>query len=232
MFAQNGGFCTRFLRGRSHYRRHAHGNGAGARHLARIGDAISDAHRDLRGQAARRDHRESERARGSRRARSRAGAGQHPRAAARHPDRAQGQHPHHQHADHRRRAGVRRLHAAVRSDADEEPARRRRDHHREDRHDRAGQLGRRRAHADAGQLQRGRRLRLSIRTIRGAIRATHRSTDARARKPADRAPASAPPRISGPATSAPKRRARSSARRIRTCSRASSRPSAASAATA
>ena len=58
------------------------------------------------------------------------------------------------------------LRAAVRGDADEEPARRRRDHHREDRDDRARQLGRRRADADARQLQRGRRLRLSTRTIR------------------------------------------------------------------
>ena len=56
------------------------------------------------------------------------------------------------HADDRRRAGVRRLHAAVRRDADDEPARRRRDHHREDGDDRARQLGRR--NGDAGQLQR------------------------------------------------------------------------------
>ena len=69
--------------------------------------------------------------------------------------------------------------AAVRGDADEEPARRRRDHHRQDRHDRAGQLGGRRADADAGQLQRGRRLRHATRTIRGAIRARRRSTDGR-----------------------------------------------------
>ena len=69
--------------------------------------------------------------------------------------------------------------AAVRSDADEEPARRRRDHHRQDRADRARQLGGRRADADAGQLQRGRRLRLSTRTIRAAIRARRPSTAAR-----------------------------------------------------
>ena len=55
--------------------------------------------------------------------------------------------------------------AALRGDADEEPARRRRDHHRQDRHDRAGQL-RRRRHAD--QLQRGSRLRLQ--SLRSAPR--------------------------------------------------------------
>ena len=108
----------------------------------------------------------------SRRARSRARAGKTARSAARHPGRAEGQHPHDRHADHRRRAGVRRLRAAVRSDAHEEPARRRRDHHRQDRLDRAGQLGGRRADADAGQLQRGRRLRLQPVRSAAAIRAT------------------------------------------------------------
>ena len=50
-------------------------------------------------------------------------------------------------------------------------------HHREDRHDRAGELGGRRSDADADQLQRGRPASVSTRTIRGAIRATRRSTD-------------------------------------------------------
>ena len=118
-------------------------------YLTRIGD--------LRRPAARGDHRESRRARRCRRARPRAGAGQDPRSAARHPDRAEGQRPHDRHADDRRRARVRRADAAVRGDAHEEPEGRRRDHHRQDRHDRARQLGGRRADADAGQLQRGRR---------------------------------------------------------------------------
>ena len=72
------------------------------------------------------------------------------------------------HADDRRRAGVRRLRAAVRGDADGEPAGGRRDHHRQDRHDRARQLGGRRADADADQLQRRRRLR--IQPLRSAPR--------------------------------------------------------------
>ncbi len=135
--------------------------------------------------------------------------GQGARAAARHPDRAQGQHPHDRHADDRRRAGVRRLRAALRGDAHEEPARRRRDHHRQDRDDRAGQLGGRRADADAGQLQRGRRLRLQPVRSRGATRARRPSTAGRRWAPAARARASAPPRASGPPTSAPRRPARS-----------------------
>ena len=84
------------------------------------------------------------------------------------PDRAEGQHPHDRHADDRRRAGVRRLRAAVRGDADREPAGGRRDHHRQDRHDRARQLGGRRADADADQLQRRRRVRLQ--SVRSAPR--------------------------------------------------------------
>ena len=68
--------------------------------------------------------------------------------------------------------------AAVRSDAHEEPARRRRDHHREDRADRARQLGGGRADADAGQLQRGRRLRLQPVRSAARIRARRRSTAA------------------------------------------------------
>ena len=126
-----------------------------------------------------------------------------------------------------------RLHAAVRGDADEEPARRRRDHHRQDRPDRAGQLGRRRADADAGQLQRGRRLRLQPVRSAAAIRA---------RRPVDGRPVLQHRRIElrhrhrgellGRPTSAPRPSGRSSARRTRTCSSASSRRSAASAATA
>ena len=141
---------------------------AGPDDVARDRAAVPHAHRHLRGPAARRDHREPEGARGRRRARSRAGAGPRPRPAARHSDRAQGQHPHDRHADDRRGAGVRRAGAAVRGDADEEPARRRRGDHRQDRHDRAGQL-RRRRHAD--QLQR--RARLRLQPLRSAPRPAH-----------------------------------------------------------
>ena len=75
-------------------------------------------------------------------------------------------------------------------------------------HDRARQLGRRRADADAGQLQRGRRtglqpVRSAARSARGDLRrpprARHRRIELRR---------SAPPPTSGPATSAPKRRVR------------------------
>ena len=108
------------------------------------------------------------RARRRRRARSRARAGTRPRPAARHSDRAQGQHPHDDDADDGRRAGVRRDGAALRGDAHEEPARRRRGDHREDRNDGARQL-RRRRHAD--QLQRGSGLRLQ------SVRSAPRSAD-------------------------------------------------------
>ena len=130
-------------------------------------------------------------------ARSRARAGQVRGPLHGIPDRAEGQHPHHQHADDRRRAGVRRIRAAVRGDADEEPARRGRDHHREDRTDRTGELGRRQSDADARQLQRGRRLR--VQPVRSAARSARRdrSTAGRCCRPAARAPASAPRRISG-----------------------------------
>jgi hypothetical protein len=57
------------------------------------------------------DERDRERARGPR-----------ARAAARDPDRAQGQRPHDRPAHHRRGARVRVAGAALRSDADEEPA--------------------------------------------------------------------------------------------------------------
>ena len=98
-----------------------------------------------------------------------------------------------------------------------EPAGGRRDHHREDRHDRARQLGGRRADADADQLQRGRRLRLQ--PVRSAARSAAATRDGRPRcRPAARARASARRRISGRRMSAPRRPGRFSARRIRTCS--------------
>jgi hypothetical protein len=87
----------------------------------------------LRGQAQRGDHRQSEGARRGRRARSRARAGQDPRAAARHSrsrSRTTSTRPTCRRPAARwRSTGC----AAVRGDADEEPARRRRDHHRQDR---------------------------------------------------------------------------------------------------
>ncbi len=102
------------------------------------------------------------------------------RAAARHPGCAQRQHPHHGHADDRRRAGVRRAHSAVRSDVDEKPARRGRDHHREDWAHRAGELGGGCPDADARQLQRGRRsglqsVRSAERSPRGDVRRPSRA---------------------------------------------------------
>ena len=136
--------------------------------------AVPDPHRDLRGQAARRDHGEPQRAGRRRRARSRARAGPDPRTAARHSDRAQGQHPH---DDMPTTGGALAFvghGAALRGDADEEPARRRGGDHRQDRHDRAGQL-RRRRHAD--QLQRRARLRLQ------PLRSAPRSADHRRRAP-------------------------------------------------
>ena len=128
-------------------------------------------------QVQRGDHRQSEGARRSRPPRSGAQGRQDPRAAARHSDRAQGQHPHHRHPHHRRRDRVRGSDAAVRRDADEEPARRRRDDHRQDHVDRARQLRRQR---HAGQLQRRRRIRAE--PVRSAPRsaAGHRRRTARA----------------------------------------------------
>ena len=60
------------------------------------------------------------------------------------------------------------LSAAVRCDAGEESARRRRDHHRQDDAVGAGELGGRRADADARQLQCGSRIRLQ--SLRSAAR--------------------------------------------------------------
>ena len=103
---------------------------------------------------------------------------------------------------------------------------------RQDADDRARQLGRRRADADAHELQRAQRLRLQ--SLRPAPRPArgHASTAGRRWPRAARARASARPRASGPRTSAPRPRARSSAPRTRTCWRRSSPPSGASAATA
>ena len=112
--------------------------------------------------------REPARARGGRRARSRARAGQGARAAARH-SRSRSRTTSTRRICRRpaARSRLRGYRAALRGDADEEPARRRRDHHRQDRADRAGQLGRRRTDADARQLQRASAASRSIRTIRG-----------------------------------------------------------------
>ena len=115
--------------------------------------------------------------------------GQDPRPAARHSGRAQGQHSHDRHADDRRRAGVRRSRAAVRSDAHEEPRGRRRDHPRQDAAHRARQLGRER---NARQLQRTQWPGHESRGIRAAIRASNSSTDVPCSAPAARARAPAP----------------------------------------
>ena len=88
------------------------------------------------------------------------------------PDRAQGQHPHDRHADDGRRARVRESRAAYEATLTK---------NLEDagaiiiaktRTDRARELGRRRADADAGQLQRRRRLGLQPVRSADAIRAT------------------------------------------------------------
>ena len=71
-------------------------------------------------------------------------------------------------ADDGRRAGVRRIRAAVRGDARGKSEGCRRDHHRQDRHDRTRQLGGRCADADADELQRGRRVR--VQSVRSATR--------------------------------------------------------------
>ena len=158
-------------------------------HLARSRPAVPHAHRHVRGQDQRRDHRQSESAGRSGRARPRAQGGQDPRPAARHPHRAQGQHPDHEHADHRRRAGLRWPGAAVRGHADQKPPRRRRHHHRQDADDGAGQLGRRQSR-HAQQLQRAQRLRPqslrpAARSARGHLRrpprAQHRRLELRHR---------------------------------------------------
>ena len=137
-------------------RRHARGARTASHHVARDRATVPRAYRHVRGQAARRDHGESACARDRRLARSRASGRPNPWAAARHSGRAQGQRPYHRHADHRRRARVRRTGAAVRGDAHEESRGGGGDHPREDAAHRARQLGRER---HAGQLQRPQRLR-------------------------------------------------------------------------
>jgi hypothetical protein len=74
------------------------------------------------------------------------------------------QHPHDEHVDDGG-ALAPKVCPAVRSDADEEPLRRGRDHHREDSADRAGQLG---GHGHAYQLQLAGRLR--VQPVRSATR--------------------------------------------------------------
>ncbi len=179
------------------------------RHLAPARRPLPRADRHLRGPAQGRDHGEPARARRGRRARPRARPRPGPRPASRHPDRPQGQHPHGGHADHRRRRRLRGIPPGLRGHGDPEPARGRRPHHRQDRAHRAGQLGGRRAHADARQLQRARRIRLQ--PVRPAARSPRRQ-QRRPRRPGhrrDRARASAPRRACGRRTSAPRRRARS-----------------------
>ena len=127
---------------------------AGARHVARARRAVARAHRDVRGPAERGHHGQSEGARRGRRARSRA------RAAARSAGRctafpiALKDNIHT--TDMPTTGGALAFDGLVppyEATLTKQPARRRRDHHRQDRHDRAGQLGRDR---HAGQLQRAR----------------------------------------------------------------------------
>ena len=86
--------------------------------------------------------------------------------------------------------------------------------------DRAGQLGGRRAQPMPGNYNAVGGFGFNPYDPR-PIRAKRRSTAAPRCRPADRARASAPPPTSGPATSAPKPAARSSARQTPTCSSAS-----------
>ncbi len=169
---------------RSHHPGDARRDGVGPPDVACAGHAVSRPARHLRGSAARRNRGEPARARRGRSTRSRSRGRQDPRSAARHPRRIEGQHSHDRHADDRRRARVRRPRAAVRSDVDEEPSRCRRHHRRQDRTDRARQLGRGRAESDAGQLQRRRWLRLQplrseARSARGDVRRTAGIADRR-----------------------------------------------------
>ena len=118
-----------------------------------------------------------------------------------------------------RRARLRRSRPALRSDADEEPARRGRDHHRQDGHDRAGELRRGRAYADADELQRAPRATASTPTTRGAIRA-RRTFDGRPALATGGSSSGVGTAASFWAANVGTRddRDRSSARRTRTCS--------------
>ena len=129
--------------------------------------------------AERDHHRQPEGARGGGRARPRARRGPDPRPAARHPIALKDNiHT----TDMPTTGGALAFEGFVppyEATLHEEPARRRRDHHREDGADRAGQLGGRRADADARQLQRARRIRYQ--PVRSAARSAraHESTAAR-----------------------------------------------------
>ena len=154
---------------RGQHLRHAGGDEGWPHDVARDRAAVPHAHRDLRGPAPRRDHREPA-TRSTTPTRSIASARRDASAgrctAFRSRSRTTSTRPtcRRPAARWRSRAG-----AAVRGDADEEPARRRRDHHREDRADRAGQLGRRR---HARPTTTPFTATASTRTIRAAIRAT------------------------------------------------------------
>ena len=152
-------------RPRGQHLRHAGGYESWTHDVARDRAAVPHAHRDVRGPAPCRDHREPTRTGRRRCARSRARAGTPPRPAPRNSDRAQGQHPHDDDADDGRCAGVRRDGAALRGDAHEEPARCRCGDCREDRNDGARELRRSR---DAHELQRRSWLRLQ--SVRSAPR--------------------------------------------------------------
>ena len=157
---------------------------------------------------------------GGGRARSRARGRSRARTASRHPNRRQRQHSDDRYADHRRGAGFQRVPPALRSDAGEKPARCRSDHHRQDEHDRAGQLGGVR-HAE--QLQRTGRL--WHEPVRSAARsAAGQSTAGRRSILVVRVPEPEPRQASGRRMWARKPQDRSCHRRTRTCWRPSSRP--------
>ena len=148
----------------------------GAVQLSRPGAGVPRAHREVRGPGQRHGRHQRQRHGRGHPARPRACRRPRARTAARHPDRHQGHHQHDQHADDRRRAGLRRLRAALRRAAHQEPARRRRDHLHQDRADRVRQLGDGR---HARQLQRRCSATATTPTTRGPIRATPSTTAGR-----------------------------------------------------
>ena len=149
----------------------AGGDGEGPGHVAPAGRAVPGPAGDLRGPAERGARRQPERARGSRRARSRARAGQAARARSTAFPVALKDNIHT--TDMPTTGGALAFAGYVppyEATLTKNLTAAGRHHHRQDRADRAGQLGRRQSQRHAGQLQRGRRLRLQSRTIRGPIR--------------------------------------------------------------
>ncbi len=191
---------------RGHHPADAARHGREARHLSRDRASVPHPHRDVRGSAERGHHGQQGRPQGGGRAGSRKSGREGPRSAPRNPGGAQGQHSHHPPPHHRRRLGLRRVHSELRGDAHPEPARRGSHHHRQDRHERTGELG---GVRHARKLQRPHRLRHE------SLRPAPRSARGQLRRPAGSEHgrfefrASALPRTSGPRTWAPKPRDRS-----------------------